>query len=262
MSLSRRYLLSAACLFLATTTNISIAEPANKADLVQVEKNLKTNIPALVVDQIKPAIIPGLIDIQTDSGERVLADPSGRFLIVGAQILEVKGPGQLVNLTEQEDGQRRQTVLKNVKASELVQYKPKTVKGKLFVFTDPDCGYCRKFHSEVPALVAAGVQVNYLAWPRSGVASPTGETMIKIWCSKDPQAIMDQAKSGNSISVSAVPEKKLAACAQTVEKQVRLGQQLGVRGTPAIFTEDGRQVGGYRSAAELIQELNVKPNPS
>ena len=110
-------------------------------------------------------------------------------------------------------------------------------KAVVYAFTDADCGYCRKLHSEMDDINARGIEVRYLAWPRSQESVPKMEA---IWCSQDRNAAMDQAKMGAN-----------------VQAHMALGSRLGVRGTPAIFTEAGEQVGGYLPAAQLAQAVGA-----
>ena len=105
-------------------------------------------------------------------------------------------------------------------------------KGVVSVFTDVDCGYCRKLHQEVPKLNQMGIEVRYLAYPRAGVGSRSYQKIVSAWCAADPNKAMTQLKSGMEI-----PD---VSCENPVAAQFDLGQQVGVTGTPAIVLEDGR----------------------
>src|SRR4029078_10358605 len=64
----------------------------------------------------------------------------------------------------------RVTLLKQLKSPEMIIYRPTTdKKAVITIFTDLDCGYCKKLHEEIPALLALGVELHYLAYPRQGV---------------------------------------------------------------------------------------------
>jgi thiol:disulfide interchange protein DsbC len=123
------------------------------------------------------------------------------------------------------------------------QGKPKST---VYVFTDADCGYCRKLHSEMDQILAQGIEVRYLAWPRSPQSMPD---MNAVWCSEDRNSAMTQAKNG--IKVQA------ASCENPVMKHREIGMQIGVNGTPAIYTPDGKYLGGYIPAPELAKQLGL-----
>lgn len=116
------------------------------------------------------------------------------------------------------------------------------------VFTDIDCYYCQKLHKEVAEFNRLGIEVRYLAYPRQGLSSPSYAKAVSVWCAEDKKAALTKAKNGENI-----PSKK---CDNPVTKHFALGNQLGVRGTPAIVLENGQIYPGYISAARLSKALN------
>jgi thiol:disulfide interchange protein DsbC len=116
------------------------------------------------------------------------------------------------------------------------------------VFTDIDCGYCRKLHQEIADYNQQGIKVRYLMYPRAGVGSESYNKAVWVWCADDRQDAITRAKRGEEI-----PHK---TCANPVKEQFELGQTLGVRGTPSIILENGQMVPGYVPAAQLAQMLD------
>jgi len=101
----------------------------------------------------------------------------------------------------------------------------------------------------VSDVVAAGVQVRYLAFPRAGVGSKSYDKYVSVWCSDDQQSSLTTAKAGGS-----VPS---ASCDNPVEESYKLGQQVGVRGTPTIVLDDGTVTPGYVPHKELLKRMGV-----
>ncbi len=224
-------------------------EPSESVVVVQIKKSLAKKIAHIPVEAVVPTAMPGIYQVRFRGGEIAHTDAKGRYLLAG-DLFELSHRG-MVNLTEKTRSADRIKVIAGLDARDMVTFSSKgDAKGVLYVFTDTDCGYCRKFHVEVPQLNAMGVEVRYLAWPRSGVKSGTGKTMVNIWCSSDPQGAMTLAKQGQKL-----PESE--SCKHGIQEQIKLGYQLGVRGTPAIFLANGKKVGGYRSAKELVAELGL-----
>ena len=122
-------------------------------------------------------------------------------------------------------------------------------RGVVNVFTDVDCGYCQRLHREVPALNEMGIEVRYLAYPRAGIGSPSAEKLVSAWCAENPQAALTRLKTGEPVEPR--------SCANPIAAQYRLGQQMGVRGTPALFLEDGRMLPGYMPADALAAEMGL-----
>ena len=136
-----------------------------------------------------------------------------------------------------------QKALQAVDKDELIIYPAKgETKAVVYSFTDADCPYCTKLHEEMADINARGIEVRYLAWPRSQASVPKMEA---IWCSQDRHAAMNQAKMGANVQAP--------SCENPVAAHMALGARLGVRGTPAIFTESGQQIGGYLPAEQLAQ---------
>ncbi|NNC55525.1 MAG: DsbC family protein, partial [Pseudomonadales bacterium] len=121
----------------------------------------------------------------------------------------------------------------------------------IYVFTDVDCYYCQKLHREVGQLNDLGVEVRYLAYPRAGVNSPVHKKLASAWCAKDPRDALTKLKAGEDI-----PENECAK--NPIASQFHLGNRLGVSGTPAIFSESGKQLGGYVPADGIAERLGLK----
>src|SRR5690625_383339 len=119
---------------------------------------------------------------------------------------------------------------------------------ELMVFTDVDCGYCRRLHQQIEEYTEAGIRVKYMAFPRAGVGSETYDKMVSIWCADDPQRAMTIAKSGQ--------QPAPARCDNPVEEQYRLGKQLGVTGTPSLITPNGEMIPGYVPPQQLRERLD------
>ena len=123
----------------------------------------------------------------------------------------------------------------------------KPSKAEVYVYTDIDCGYCRKFHLEVARINQAGITVNYLSFPRKGIKSSSYEKAVSVWCSVDRKAALTNAKKGDVV--------KSKICENPVSKHFELGVSMGVIGTPAIYSSEGVELGGYLSADELKKEI-------
>jgi thiol:disulfide interchange protein DsbC len=120
-------------------------------------------------------------------------------------------------------------------------------KHTITVFTDIDCGYCRKLHQGMDEMNELGISVHYVAYPRAGIGSPSYDKWVDVWCSDDRQQSMTTAKNGGKL--------ENGECDAPVADHMRLAAKLGVRGTPAVFDEDGRQLGGYLPPKRMLQAL-------
>lgn len=229
---------------------------ADSAESMIKSKLAKVN-PQFKVTSVQPAAESGLYEVELSTGEVVYSTKDGRYFIAGS--LFETGDGSMTNLTAQKESAKRAVAIKNLKSSDMVVFQAKgKQKGLINVFTDIDCGYCRKLHQEVPKLNELGITVRYLAYPRAGVYADAGKQNLtasfkkikSVWCDEDPTAAMTKAKSTGFI-------KDNLDCKAPIEEQFMLGQQIGVRGTPAIILENGEMLPGYMPADEIAKRLNI-----
>ena len=214
-----------------------------------VVEALQANLKASGIEETITSAVPTDMDniywVTAEGLPSFFTDKSGKHIIQG-QIVAVGGDTP-VDISAAFAANTAQEALEAVDKKEMIIYPAKgETKAVVYAFTDADCGYCRKLHEEMSDINARGIEVRYLAWPRSQESVPKMEA---IWCSQDRNAAMNQAKMGANVQAP--------RCANPVQAHMALGSKLGVRGTPAIFTETGQQVGGYLPAAQLAQAVGA-----
>lgn len=220
-----------------------------------INNAVKASFPELSINSIYPTELKTIFQVELSSGEILHIDSTGRYMLPGDlyQLNGVASENGVSNITEEYRTEKRSKLFVEMKKEGFIVYPAKGEKrGEVFVFTDTDCGYCRKFHAEIPQLNLMGIEVSYLAWPRAGVRSKTGKVMTDIWCAKDKLVAMDMAKTGREKSIEST-----GSCDHPIAEHLAFGRQLGVRGTPAIFLPNGKQVGGYLSASSLAKALSL-----
>ena len=141
-------------------------------------------------------------------------------------------------------------MLGDLVTEDMIVFAPKAgTKGIVYVFTDVDCGFCRKLHEDIDQLNELGIEVRYLAFPRGGPGTPTYDKMVSIWCADEPREAITAAKLGEAVAD--------AACDSPVAEQFALGQSLHFAGTPTMFTERGELIAGYLMPDELARQLGL-----
>jgi len=208
-----------------------------------IRQSLRQLQPDLAIESVSASPMPGLYEVRMDGGRVIYASADGRFVING-HLLQLDN-GKMVNLTQQQEMQALTAQLDAIPREKMVIFGPEKPKTHITVFTDTDCGYCQKLHSEVAELNRRGVEVRYLAFPRGGIGSAGYRTLVNVWCAKDRQEAMTRAKSRLSVPV--------AECQDPVREQYALGQRIGIEGTPAIILANGQLIPGYQPADVLAQ---------
>jgi len=214
------------------------------ADLEQrLGAKVKSILPDAEIQAISPSVIPGMYEVVVN-GDLLYLTGDGRYALQG-ELMDLE---QRRNLSEERRSEVRRLALAAVDANNTIEFVASNPKHVLYVFTDVDCGYCRRMHSEIDQLLQGGVSVRYLAYPRAGLGSESYDKTVSVWCAKDRKQALTDAKLGKPV--------KSAKCDAPVADQFKLGQHLGVKGTPATFLESGEQVGGYVPPPQLIEYLN------
>ncbi len=217
------------------------------ADESVVRARLAERLPAMPVTSVAPTPVPGIYLVEVQDGSVLYADAAGTHVIAGDMYaLTESGP---VNLAEVGRRERRRELLAGVDMTDMIVFAPKETKAVINVFTDVDCGYCRKLHQERAELAEHGIEVRYLAYPRAGIESQTYENMVSAWCAVDRQDALTRLKQGDAVAAK--------TCENPVAEQYELGALVGVEGTPTLVTPSGELIPGYLPAAELAQKLGV-----
>lgn len=240
MSVSRP--LAAAALLL--TASAVCAGPEDN-----IRKALTQAVPNIQIASIKPAPIKGLYEV-----------------LVGTQLMYVSGDGRyfvdgrIVDLNTREDlteprlSSARKQLIDGVGEDSMVIFEPpQKATHTVTVFTDVECGYCRKLHSQIAEYGKEGIRVRYLFFPRAGKGSDAYNEAVSVWCAGTPDArrtALTAVKAGQSIDAK--------TCANPVERHMTVGEEIGLRGTPAIVTESGDLIPGYVPPKQLAAQLNGK----
>jgi thiol:disulfide interchange protein DsbC len=220
------------------------------AALQMVHQALAKLAPGVDVDVVNRAPLPGFYQVIA-SGQLVYVSVDGKYLMNG----DLVDLGAKKSLNDAAWAAFRKAELAKLPAAARIEYAPANPKYRITVFTDVTCPYCRVLHEHMAELNKAGIAVDYMAWPRSGVEDEAGrptetyKAMVSAWCAANPKVALDGAFAGHA--------PNSASCANPVQQEFDLGVKLGVNGTPAIFTASGRQIGGYLTPAQLMQALQA-----
>jgi thiol:disulfide interchange protein DsbC len=221
------------------------AQPAAQAAAADPRAALLKLLPAgAKLDDLRPSPLAGIYEY--DQGAEVsYLTADGKYFIDG----NVYDMGTRENLTEQQRTKARLTMINAVPESEMVIFSPKNPQYTITVFTDVDCQYCRKLHSQMAELNKLGIRVRYMFYPRTGPNTESWRKAEAVWCSADRNAALTSAKAGAAVDTS-------KTCGPTpVAREYALGQSIGVQGTPAIVTEGGDYINGYMPPQDLVKEL-------
>lgn len=195
-------------------------------------------------DEVRDGPLPGFYEARYGADIFYISG-DGRYALHG----DVVDLERQVNLTDARRSEIRKALLAKIDPGSAIVFAPHgKTRHVVYVFTDVDCAYCRHLHSEISQYNDKGIEIRYLAFPRSGADTPSYYTMVSVWCSGDRQSALTHAKLGEKI--------KSATCKNPVREQMALGEQFGVSGTPTLVLPDGSTLPGYVPPAQLAAYLD------
>jgi len=230
------------------SAHAAAADPANAVSADQAADPRVALLKRLPVgsklEDLAPSPIPGMYQF-TQGAEVSYLTVDGKYFLDG----NLYDMDSRENLTEVLRTRARLAMISAVPESQMVIFGPKNPLYTITVFTDVDCAYCRKLHSEMAELNRLGVRVRYMFYPRTGPNTESWKKAEVVWCSPDRNEALTRAKAGIAMDMSKT------CSANPVAREYALGQSIGVRGTPAILTENGDYISGYMPPRDLLQQI-------
>jgi len=218
-----------------------------QADEAAVRAGMAKLLPGVELDGVTAAPLPGLYEVTL--GPRLFyVSEDGRYLIQG-NLIDIESRE---NLTETKQAKAKKEAVEAMGEDKMVIFAPEKPAHTITVFTDIDCGYCRKLHREIEDYKKEGIAVRYLFYPRAGVGSPSYDKAVSVWCADDRNQAMTDAKTGKEV--------ENRTCENPVQEHMALGKAMGVTGTPAIVLEDGEMLPGYVPAKRMAKFLTADPS--
>ena len=222
---------------------LSFGHSAVIADQAADEAAIRKTLGGMEADVIAPTPVPGIYEVV--AGPHVVyMSADGRYMFQGDMMDMLKRE----SLTEP---RRRQVTLATIDAvdeSQMIVYEPEKTRHTITVFTDIDCGYCRKLHNEMDDYMDAGIRVRYMMFPRAGKGSGAYNKAVAVFCADDRNKALTDAKNGKPIDMK--------TCDTPIDMHMTLVEKLGARGTPFIIFENGQTQPGYVPAKQMAKVLD------
>ncbi|MGR9012499.1 MAG: DsbC family protein [Gammaproteobacteria bacterium] len=212
------------------------------ADENAIRQALAKSMPSVKVGTVNPSEISGLYEV-TVGGNIFYASEDGKYLVQG-HLIDIAAR---TDITEEKLNSVRKQAIDNLGVDKMIVFKPKVSKYTVSIFTDIDCGYCRKLHSEIGQYMDAGITIQYLFFPRAGKGSDSYYKAVSVWCADDRKEALTAAKKGDKLEAK--------TCDNPVDEHMQLAEDFEVKGTPMIVTEKGNIFPGYLPAKQLAEAL-------
>lgn len=194
------------------------------------------------VSAVRKSPIAGLYEV-TLGKQVVYSDPTGRYVILG----NIRDTATGEDLTQTRTDELNHIDFAKLPLNDAVKVVYGKGERRIAVFSDPNCPYCHRLEETLQGI--DNVTVYTFLYP---ILSPDSTEKSKaIWCAKD------KARSWEDWMLRRIaPAAPAAACDVTaLERNLKLGQEMNVTGTPTVFLVDGNRLPGAVSADELKSRL-------
>ena len=228
---------------LFAASHVTMAADSDKA----IRDALAQILPNFEINTISPSPMAGISEVQVGSRLFYVSN-DGKYLFQGS-LIDIK---TRTDLSEERRKSIRAAAINDIGEDNMIIFPAKDAKHTVTVFTDVDCTYCRKLHREMDQYNSRGITVRYLMYPRSGIDTPSYYKAVAVWCEDDHQAALTRAKAGEQLTAG-------KQCDNPIKEHMKLGETMGLRGTPAIILSDGEMLPGYIPAEKLAIALDTKP---
>lgn len=226
---------------LAGSATAGTAEDA--AELQKVRETVAAKFAEISPEHVSESPVPGWYTISKGAIVAYISG-DGRYLLQGDLIDLEKSK----NLSEDSRNEARAEMMSAVPDDQLIVFAPEHVEYVVSVFTDIDCTFCRRFHSQIDQYLAQGIEVRYFLYPRNGPKSPSWAKAEHVWCADNRNEALTLAKLDKDFPTH-------SCNASIVSKHYTIGQDIGLTGTPAIVLSNGTLFSGYMPAERLKQAI-------
>jgi thiol:disulfide interchange protein DsbC len=233
------------CLWLALFAGQVVADDVVDAS-ADVKQKLVAQVPELKDATITPTDVAGIYSVQ--QGAFVFYTSSDAKYVFRGQLLSLADKR---NVTEEAIMAFREAEFNKLEDKDTMVYMPKGGKYShtITVFTDVDCPYCHKLHALLPEILAAGIRVRYVFFPRAGLDTPSFNKAVHAWCNQQQPGVLEAMMKGEAPA-------KLMTCPNPIAKHLALATSLGLQGTPSILLSNGTLIPGFVQAKDLIDMVN------
>jgi len=233
----------------AAIHNCAACHSLTKEEAGSILKDLGT------VKDLKLSPIKGLyeVTIQHDNRQAVIYLDFGKKLVAPGPVFDIAAKRSLTPPPVELPKILSKAELDKIPVADSIVMGNPVGKKRMFVFTDPDCPFCSRLHAELKKLVAMEPDLAIYIKMFPLKMHPGAYDKARVILGSKSLEVLDKAFAGEKLPAPGDKDGK-----EPVDETIKLGESLGINGTPAIVMPDGELISGARNAEALRELLKDK----
>ncbi|MGD9247575.1 MAG: DsbC family protein [Desulfobacteraceae bacterium] len=200
------------------------------------------------VKDVKLAPVKGLYEVTLQEGNQQMTayvDFSKKLILAG-RIYAINTRKMMTPKPKKVPLELSNAQLESIKLGDSIIMGNDNGQKRMFVFTDPDCPYCKRLHEELKKLVSMEPDLAIYIKMYPLKMHPKAYDKARVVLGARSLDMLDKAFAGKKLPSPGEKDPK-----KPVDDTIKLAHSLGIKGTPAIVFPDGKLVTGFRNAGDM-----------
>ena len=202
---------------------------------------LQTRYPATHFGAVNTTPWPGVFEVVMGA-KLVYVDAGGQYFLFG-HLFDMQAQHDLT--AERQEGLTR-IDFSTLPLNDALKEVRGNGKRTLVIFSDPDCPYCRRLEATLKGLT--DVTLHTFLMPLATLHPEARGHAIAVWCAADRLQAWHTLMHGDELPA---PPHAATPCRHPVDRNIALGERLGISGTPTLIASDGRMLPGAGTLPQI-----------
>lgn len=212
-----------------TLAGLTLAAFAQEATIRKVLAERLPNLPK--IEEVSKTPMNGLYEVRINQSDIFYSDAKGDFVLLQGELIDTRTHA---NLTEARVNKLTAIAFDQLPIKDAFTTVRGNGKQKIAVFSDPNCGYCKRLERDLANLNDVTIYTFLIP-----ILGPDSQTKARnIWCAKDKSvAYIDWMLKGSTPASASCDTAALT-------RNTEFANRLRITGTPTSFMADGTRVQG------------------
>ncbi len=218
----------------------------------QAKDVLKELVPDVKILDVQKGPVSGLWEISLEAAGKksILYLDYSKTNVIAGNIFGIKSKPP-INYTQISHEKINKIDVAAIPLDNALVMGDKNAKNKVIVFSDPDCPFCVKLHENMKKVLEKRKDIVFFIKLFPLPMHPDAARKSKTIMCENSLALLDDAFAKKKIEDPKCDTK-------VIDENIKLGEKLGINGTPNIIFANGKQIPGAIDADKIIEAVDKK----